>query len=435
MNSNSTVDAEGNSGLLRGIRIWGVAVISLNSMIGAGIFALPAAVAVGAGILSPWMFLLVGVLFTSIVLVFAELSTYFNGSGGPAEYTRETFGPLVGFGTGWLLFISRMIAAAANTNVMVIYIGKMVPWFAQGVGRVLLITVLIMGLTWINVRGVKDGIRTLGIFTFFKVTPLLLMVLLGLPYVTGDLLLPLDLPRIEDFDGISLLIIYAYVGFEAASFTAGETKNAQSTLPKALIRTLLFTAVLYFLIMLVFIAVLPEANADSTLVDVGYKLAGPMGGLAITIAAIFSIGGNLASNILSVPRISYAMSEKKLLPRWFGHVHPRYLTPDNSLWFLGVLVLLFALSGTFVWLAAASSLARLIAYFLCAAAVPVIRRKNKNNIDKSAFRLPLGYTIPVIALTLCVWMAMQANQQSWLTVLFLCFIGLVLYWYESKQNR
>jgi len=419
--------------LLRGIKIWGVAAISLNSMIGAGIFALPAAVAVGAGVLSPWLFLLVGLMFTSIVLVFAELSSHFNGSGGPAEYTRESFGPMAGFGTGWLLFLSRTIAAAANSNVMVIYLGKMVPWFADGLGRTLFITLMIFSITWANVRGVKDGVRTMGILTFLKVIPLLLMILLGLPYVTSDILLPQSLPTIEDFDGISLLIIYAYAGFEAASFTAGETKDAQKTVPKALVRTILTTAALYFMIMLVFISVLPEYSSQSTLVDIGSKLAGPLGAFVITLTAVFSIGGNIAATILTAPRITYAMSEQQLLPSWFANVHSRHLTPDHSIWFIGILILIFALSGSFIWLAAASSLARLIAYLLCAAAIPVIRKKCDAKGEKAGFRLPFGYTIPLFAASMCIWMTMHANERSWITITVLSIVGLLLYWYESRK--
>ncbi len=419
--------------LLRGIKIWGVAAISLNSMIGAGIFALPAAIAVSAGVLSPWLFLLIGLMFISIVLVFAELSSHFKGSGGPAEYTRESFGPMAGFGTGWLLFLSRMIAAAANSNVMVMYLGKMVPWLADGPGRILFITLMIFSITWSNVRGVKDGVKTLGILTFFKVIPLLLLILLGLPYVTPDILLPQSLPTIEDFDGISLLIIYAYAGFEAASFTAGETKDAQKTVPKALLRTILATGILYFMIMLVFIAVLPEYTSESTLVDVGQKLAGPLGAFVITLTAVFSIGGNIAATILTAPRITYAMSEQQLLPTWFSNVHHKYLTPNHSIWFIGIMILIFALSGSFIWLAAASSLARLIAYLLCAAAIPVIRKKSDATGQKIGFRLPFGYTIPLFAAVMCIWMAMHANEKSWITVTALSAIGLLLYWYESRK--
>ncbi|MCK5574412.1 MAG: amino acid permease, partial [Sphingomonadales bacterium] len=172
--NKATSEQQNKPQLARDIKFWGASFISLNSMIGAGIFALPAAIAVNAGIFSPWLFLLVGALFTTIVLVFAELASHFKETGGPVLYATETFGPLTGFNTGWLLFLSRMTAGAANTTVMVIYLGKIFPYFADGAGRALFITVLIAWLTYANVRGVKDGVRTIGLFSIFKLTPLIL---------------------------------------------------------------------------------------------------------------------------------------------------------------------------------------------------------------------------------------------------------------------
>ena len=103
--------------LLRGIGMAGAAILVLNSIIGAGIFALPSVVAARAGILSPWLFLIVGVLVITIVLTFAELASYFKESGGPVLFTTKAFGPLAGFSTGWLLFVSRVAAFAASRSL------------------------------------------------------------------------------------------------------------------------------------------------------------------------------------------------------------------------------------------------------------------------------------------------------------------------------
>ena len=121
--------------LVRGIGFAGLIILVLNVVIGAGIFALPAAISARAGVLSPWLFLVVGLLVITIVLTFAELASYFKDSGGPVLYTTTAFGPLVGFSTGWLLFISRMTAFAANSTVMAVYLGAVWPWFAEGIGR------------------------------------------------------------------------------------------------------------------------------------------------------------------------------------------------------------------------------------------------------------------------------------------------------------
>lgn len=423
-------------GLIRGIGIFSSAFLVLNGMIGAGIFALPSAVAAKAGVLSPWIFLAVGVLFITVVLTFAELSSYFRISGGPVLYATRAFGPLAGFSTGWIYYTSRAAAVAANSNAMAVYLATMWPWFGVDPGRAVAILVVCAGLTLVNVRGLKDSVRTLAIFTFFKVIPLLIMIVLGLQYVTPDVLFPENMPTIDDLGGTTLLLIYAYVGFESVLITAGETAKPKVTIPKALILTMIATGLLYFLIVLVYVAVLGgDVNEDATLVDVGRRLAGPVGAMAITLAAIFSIGGNLASIMLAVPRATYSMAEHRLLPQWFGQIHEKFATPANSVMFLGGLSAALALSGSFVRLAIASSLTRMITYIVCIAALPVIKGKADFVTISRAFKIPGGYTIPIIAFVLCLWLASKSSAESWRLVGILLAVGLALYWLEQLRIK
>lgn len=429
-------ESSGGNHLIRGIGFFGVSFLILNGMIGAGIFALPAAVASSAGMLSPWLFLGVGLLFITVVLCFAELASYFRQSGGPVLYTSVAFGPLTSFNTGWILFLSRLTAFAANTNVMVLYLGSLVPWVSEGPMRALIILLICGLLTFANVLGVKDGVRTVAGFTMLKLVPLLVMVILGLQYVGADTLLPDNLPTIDDLGGTTLLLIYAFVGFESAANSAGETKNPRHNIPIALVVTVIATGLLYFFITLVYVSVLPEGGAEGkTLVDVGRVLAGPAGALVISLTAIFSIGGNLSAAMLTVPRLTFALAQERLLPQWFGRIHHKYSTPHNSIIFLGVIAAILAITGSFVYLATASSLARMISYFLCIAAIPSIRRKPELADNENAFRLRGGYIIPFIALALCVWIAAQSKLEAWALIGGLLVAGLLLYWLERKSKK
>ncbi|MDH4073175.1 MAG: APC family permease, partial [Gammaproteobacteria bacterium] len=155
----------------------------------------------------------------------------------------------------------------------------------------------------------------------------------------------------------------------------------------------------------------------------------------ITFAAFFSIGGNLSSIMLAVPRMPYAMAEDRLLPKWFGQVHERYSTPGNSILFLGALGLVFALSGSFVWLAVASSLTRLISYVVCIAALPVIRNKASAEERAEAWRLRGGYLVPGIALVVCLWIGAQSSTRSWIVTGVLLALGLLLYALSAKRRE
>ena len=258
--------------LRRDIGIFGAAFLALNAMIGAGIFALPGKIAVNAGLLSPWLFLVVGALFITIVLTFAELSSYYDRTGGPVLYATDAFGPFAGFSTGWAIYLSRMTAFAANANVMATYLASLHDIFASDLARGTIITTVTVGLTWANVMGVRDGVRTMAVFTFLKVTPLVLMILLGLQHVTGATLIPGGPVFFDGIGDTTLLLIYAYVGFETLGVTAGETSQPRRTLPKAYVGSMLGTSLLYFFVVLVFVSIIPANSYEgATLVDVAER--------------------------------------------------------------------------------------------------------------------------------------------------------------------
>ena len=431
---DGTTEPEGQ--LIRGIGFAGSAFLVLNGMIGAGIFALPAAVAERAGALSPWLFLGAGLLIIPIVLTFAELASYFRASGGPALYATEAFGPLAGFGTGWMYYVSRVVSFAANTHVMAVYLGTVWGWFDTVAGHTAVVLVTCFGLTVANVVGVRGGVRTLSVFTLLKLLPLVLLVLAGLKSIGPDVLFPAAVPTIDDLGGTMLLVIYAFVGFESVLVPAGETASPRRTIPTALIRTVIAISVFYLLIVLVYVAVLgDELDQGGTLVDIGRRLAGPVGAIVITLAAVFSVSGNLSASILSTPRLTLSLAENGLLPGWFGRIHPRYASPANSVLFYGILAAALGVTGSFAFLAITSSLARLITYVVCILALPVLKRTADDATLAGAYRLPGGFAIPVLALVICVWMAWHSPVRSWLYVAVLLAAGLLLYAVEARFLR
>lgn len=424
------------SQLIRGIGPIGGSFLVLNGMIGAGIFALPSAVAARAGILSPWLFVAAGLLVIMIVLAFAELGSYFRDSGGPARYSTAAFGPVVGFGTSWIYYVSRIASTAANSHAIALYLGSIQAWFDTPAGHAVVVTVVISGLTLINVLGVKDSIRTLALFTFFKIVPLLILIVLGLQFVSPDVLFPDTFPTIDDPGGTMLLLFYAFIGFEAIVMTAGETQNPRRTIPHAMFKTVLVITVLYLLIMLVYVVVLPdELDSGATLADVASRIVGPVGAVVMALTAVFSIGGNLAGSVLSASRLTLSMAEQSLLPQWFGRIHSKYASPANSVLFFGGIGLAVALSGTFVKLAIASTLTRMIVYSVSIAALPVIKKQADPEVSANAFKLPGGYTIPVIALGLCIWIASFSSLESWTFTGGLLLVGLALFSLEKLVLR
>ena len=184
---------------------------------------------------------------------------------------------------------------------------------------------------------------------------------------------------------------------------------------------------------MVAVSVAPDLGESKTpLADVALILMGGAGAFLLTLGAVFSITGNLTSSMLSAPRMVYAMSHLGSLPAWFGKVHPRYHTPANAIVFYGCFAAVLALSGGFVWLAAMSTVVRLLVYVACIATLPFLQRTLGEY--EGQFRLWGGMAIPALALVLSVALLAQANAASWLVTGGFVVLGAVLYWLTQRMS-
>lgn len=405
--------------LQREIGFTGSAFLSFNGAVGAGIFALPATLALQFGAFSPWLFPLFGLLVLALALPFARLASFFPQSGGPVAYTAA-FGPLVSFQVGWVYYVARVTALAANSNVFATYAASLWVPLDTGAGRVAIIAALCAFLTYINVVGVRRAIRVLDAITLLKLLPILGFAIAGLVLFADRIPAPGPVPPIGGIEAAALLVLYAFVGFENSLIPAGETSNPRRTIPRALIATIFAIAILYFLVQLAFVTVDPPAREEAPLLALGEALAGPVGALILTLAALFSIAGNTSSSMTSTPRVTYALARDGLLPDWFGRVSERFRTPVNSILFMGVAGAVLAISGSFVWLAVVSTAARLVVYSACIAALPQAERKETG-------RTGLAILAALVGLGICLWAALQTDWAPWRMLLGLLAVGLVFY--------
>jgi amino acid transporter len=405
--------------LRRDIGFLGSAFLSFNGVVGAGIFALPEKLYSQFGAFSPFLFPLFGLLVLVIALPFARMAALHPVSGGPVVYAAA-FGRTAAFQAGWIYYVARAAALAANTTVLVTYLGRWWPGLAEPLPRAAVILAVCGLLTWINIVGVKRAVRFLDALTLLKAVPLVLVAILGLVMAGGAIEPPGPPPPLTQFEAAALLILYAFVGFENSVVPAGETADARRTIPRALIATIVATAILYFLVQLSYVAVMaPGQGGDAPMIAFGAALMGPAGAVLLTAAAIFSLLGNISGGMTGSTRTTYAMGRDGLLPGWFGRVSARYATPANSILFMGGLIALLALSGSFVWLAVMSTLARMIVYALSIAALPKASRGE-------ALR-PLMWLMVFAALAVCAWAAWQSDWKAWRALLVLMAAGTVLF--------
>src|SRR5438128_233576 len=180
MQSEPAVPKTSSEGLVRGIRKWDLLAVAINGIIGAGIFGLPSKVYGLIGGYSLIAFVVCALVVMLIILCFAEVGSRFQETGGPYLYAREAFGPAVAFEVGWLIWLARLTAFAANCNLMISYLSFF--WAPANTGfiRASIIIAVVIALTMINILGVRQAAIASNIFTIGKLLPMLIFIAVGL---------------------------------------------------------------------------------------------------------------------------------------------------------------------------------------------------------------------------------------------------------------
>lgn len=414
--------------LRRDISFAGSAFLSFNGIVGAGIFALPGSLHQQFGAFSPWLFPMFGALVLLIALPLARLAARVPASGGPVAYTAP-FGRFASFQAGWLYYVARVAALAANANVFATYAGALWSPLGTGPGRIAVLLALTAAVTWVNIVGVRRAIRALDALTLLKAAPLVALAGWGLALYADGVPPPGPPPPLSGIEAAALLTLYAFVGFENSVVPAGETRSPLRTIPRALITTIVATAALYFFVQLAYVAVMPgDADPEAPLVAFAYALAGPAGAALITATALASVAGNISGSMTSTPRVTYALAGEGVLPGWFGRVSRRWATPANSILFMGALGALLAVTGSFVWLAVVSTLARMFVYGLSIAALPAAERSATGRASWSI------HALVAAGIAVCLWGAAQSNATAWITLAALLGAGVGLYFIARRAS-
>jgi APA family basic amino acid/polyamine antiporter len=413
-------------GLVRGIRRWDLVAITINGIIGAGIFGLPSRVYSLIGTYSLIAFVACGLVVALIILCFAEVGSRFETTGGPYLYAREAFGPAVGFEIGWLMWLARLTAFAANCNLMVNYLAYFWPPATSSFWKPTIIVAVVVTLTFINLLGVRQAAIVGNAFTVGKLVPIIIFIGAGLFFLQPHNFAFGASPNTGAFSQSVLLLIYAFTGFEMAAVPAGEVNNPQKHLPRALIIALAVVATLYILIQVVCVGTLPGlAQSTKPLADAGTQFLGGVGGAIISVGAIISITGNLNILVLSGSRIPFAMAEQKELPSIIGKVHRQYSTPYVAIVLTAGVMLIMTLKSSFVAALTISAIARLVTYAATCIALPLLRYRDTET--RAQFRLPGGPVIAVLSLILIVWLLANSTWQEAKTAAIAAVIGSLIY--------
>ncbi len=419
---------------MRAIGRWSLAALTVNCIVGSGVFGLPAVLAGLVGRSSVLAVLLAGAAVGIIMACFAEVASRFNETGGPYLYAREAFGRFMGIQVAWLLWFVRLTACAANANLFVTYLGEFVSRATQPIPRFLILTLLIGMLAAINVRGVIAGAWVSTVFTVAKLASLGVVCAAGAYYLIATHRVAVAAeatPSAHAWVNAMVLLVFAYGGFETALISSGEVRNPQRDLPFALFTALIACTAIYALIQWVVVGVLfDHGHTDRPLAEVAQIVMGHGGGAAIAAGALLSIYGYLSGNILAAPRITFALAERKDFPSMFAIVHPRFLTPHVSIFIFALLVWLMAVFGTFAGNATLSASSRLFFYGVVCAALPVLRRKH---VGTAGFVLPAGIVFSVLGVLICLGLLTRIDYSK--SLILIIAVAIAFANWLAVRNR
>ena len=250
-----------------------------------------------------------------VILCFAEVGSRFRSTGGPYLYARATFGPLIGFQVGWLLWLGRIAGFAAVVNLFVGYLGYFFPIGGAGI-RAAAIFGLISALAIANIGGIRLTAVVTNVLTVGKLVPLVVLIIVGVFFVDPERYSLAAPPSYGSFSQAALLLVFTFMGFEGASIPADEMRDPGRHLLFALLTGFGVVTIVYVSVQLVCIGTLPDlARSERPLADETFRFMGAPGAALIATGAVVSIGGVCNALMFATPRLLFAMSENRQLPQ------------------------------------------------------------------------------------------------------------------------
>ncbi|MEP7322548.1 MAG: amino acid permease [Saprospiraceae bacterium] len=427
-----------DEGLKRVIGVPGLTLSIISGVIGAGIFALPGIVGTALGTFAIFGYIVCGILFASILLCYAEIGSRITTSGGSYAYIVAAFGSFPGYIVNWLYFFGwGILGSAALLNIIGDSLVVLFPVFKNPQSRAILFLLLTVFMILINVLGAKQSINIIKIITIIKLLPLLGIIIFGFSYVKADNLQWGNLPSFKTFSDTTLILFFAFAGFEISLGVGGEIKNPKRSVPLSICIGGIVVLVLFLLLQTVVQGVLGTQMAlykDAPLAAVATKIVGSVGGTILLLCAALSSFANVSLDILCTPRSLFAGANDGLFPKFLGKVHPKFATPYLAVITYGLLIFIFSVSGGFQQLAILASACILLVY-LAVILATIKLRKTKLEGDEKSFRAPGGLITPLIGIVAIIWLLTGLSKWEILSTLIFIAAIVVIYFVTKKLKR
>ena len=452
--------------LKRQLSAFDLTMLGIGAVIGTGIFVLTSVAANKAGPGMMYSFVIAAIVCALTALIYAEIASMVPVAGSAYTYSYAILGEMIAWMVGWALILEYAIAAGAvavgwsgYANGFLAWLGVGLPLFltagpmdtvtladgstaAGGFNLLAFLVVLLM--TWLLVAGTSKSAKVTAVLVIIKIVALTAFIALALPAVQSVNFVPM-LPNGwgTPLSGTGVLgaaasIFFAYVGFDAVSTAAEETKNPQRNVPIGLIGSLAICTIFYLLVAYAATGAVGAqpggalSQSKEPLAFVLREIGFPMVGNFVAWAAIFALPSVILVLMFGQTRILFTMSRDGLMPEMFAKVHPRFHTPHVVTVVTGVFVSLFAAVFPVGALADISNSGTLFAFFVVALGVMILRKTDPNRIR--AFKTPIIWVVGPLAMAGCALLFFSLGQKTILMFLGWSAIGMAVYFLFSRRT-
>ncbi|MFX1407621.1 MAG: APC family permease [Promethearchaeota archaeon] len=432
--------------LKRRISLFGITFYGVGNVLGAGIYALIGEVVGITGNISWLAFILASITGALTGLSYAELSAMFPKSAAEFVYTEEAFKiRIVSFILGWVIIFSGIFSAATVALGFADYLSVLLG-IPIVIIKVIFAISLIIILSIINFIGIRTSTWTNILFTLIEASGLIFIIIIGVPYLGS--VNYFELPAASSINTLFsavALIFFAYIGFEDIANIAEEAKEPHRNVPRAIIYSIIITTILYCLTALSVVGIANYtdiANSDAPLNYVVSLVLGPVGGLIMTLIALFATANTVLIMLIVTSRMMYGMARDKALPESLAKISPTHRIPTLSVFLTMILTIIPVFFVDISIVANATVFGVLINFFLVNISLIALRRR-KPEIERPFKLAPSIGWIPMIALLgalVCFGLLFTFDWYIIIIQVIIIIIGIIVFYamkskIETKATR
>ncbi len=454
-------------GLKRALGPIDLTLLGVGAIIGAGIFVLTGnAAAQHAGPAIVLSMILAGIACAFAGLCYSEMATMIPIAGSAYTYSYATMGEFIAWVIGWDLILEYALGAATVSvgwsglvvsflkhfnitiptewaSAPIAYDTASGTWSASGAILNVPAFIVVMLVTAILVVGIRESANVNSIIVFLKVGVLVTLTVVGIAYINADNWKPFIPENTSGKFGVFGLsgilagagrIFFAYIGFDAVSVAAQESKKPQRDLPIGILTSLVICTILFIAFAGVLTGVVhyTKLGGPAPVAILVEEMKQPVFSTVVELGAIAGLTSVMLVMLLAQPRIFYIMSNDGLLPEWFSRIHPKFRTPAGPTILTGVVVGLVGALFPINILNDMVSIGTLFAFVLVCAGVWVMRHTKPD--AHRPFRTPFVPAVPILGMICCLALMLGLGLQTWMRLFIWLAIGLLIYFLYGKNN-